>query len=157
MLRQKFSNKRDIGTSKKPSNKKNSIKVFSLTKTSKNWVSCTKCWYMMTSVKKCNVAFRKISCFLKNFSYLISTPSFKSINSRSLSRKKSIELTVPSDAMNCKPFFKHCTLQTMLQVLLLFIFISKKIICCILSFFVLVWGGIQCYSIKWSVFLVLFE
>ena len=36
MLRQKFSNKRDIGTSKKPNSKKNSIKVCSLTKTSKN-------------------------------------------------------------------------------------------------------------------------
>ena len=74
-------------------------------------------------------------------------PSFQSIHSNSVSRKKYdegnfisiihqqlrdqntsvgielIELTEPSDTLNYKPFFKHCILQTILHVFLLFIFV----------------------------------
>ena len=80
--------------------------------------------------------------FLKVLSYLVCVPSFKSINSSSLTRKKYdsdnftptprnqvqgqntsvgirlIELTELSDTLNCKPFFKHCILQKILHVFL---------------------------------------
>ena len=78
--------------------------------------------------------------FCKFLSCLVCVQSFKSINSSSLSRKKYdginftptisqqlhsqnaslviglIGITEPSDTLNYKPFFKHCTLQTILQV-----------------------------------------
>ena len=34
-----------------------------------------------------------------------------------------IEPTEPSDTLNYKPFFKHCILQTILHLFLLFIFV----------------------------------
>ena len=39
-----------------------------------------------------------------------------------------IELTVSSDTLNYKPFFKHCILKTILPVILLFIFVWNEII-----------------------------
>ena len=54
-----------------------------------------------------------------------------------------IELTEPSGALNYKPFLKHCILETILHVFLLFIFMWNK-----LHFFDLVWIGIRFYSIK---------
>ena len=84
-------------------------------------------------------------------SYLVCVPSFKSINSSSLSRKKYdgenftatsrkrardqnasveirlIELIEPSDTSNYKSFFKHRILQTILHVFWLFIFVWNKI------------------------------
>ena len=35
----------------------------------------------------------------------------------------SIELNEPSDTLNYKPFLKHCILQSMLHVFLLFLFV----------------------------------
>ena len=94
--------------------------------------------------KKCQVILKKVLLlFAKVLSYLVCVPSFKSINSISLSRKKYdgdnftpipqkqsrgqntsvgiglIELTEPSDRLNYKPLFKHCILQTILHVFLL--------------------------------------
>ena len=40
-----------------------------------------------------------------------------------------IELTELSDELNNNPPFKHCFLQTILHVFLLFIFVWYKIIC----------------------------
>ena len=73
-----------------------------------------------------------------------------------------IELTEPSDTWNCEPFFKHCILQTILHVILLFKFVWTKYFvpktkpCYIYIYFFLVRGDIRCNSIKASVFLVLF-
>ena len=78
-----------------------------------------------------------------------------------------IELTEPSDTFNCMPFYKHCILQTTSYKFLLFILLWNKIFCsknwavffcyyCYLYYFDLVQGGIQCYSIKGSVLLVLY-
>ena len=39
-----------------------------------------------------------------------------------------IELTEPSDTLNYKPFFKHCILQTILHVFLLFICSFYKVV-----------------------------
>ena len=85
--------------------------------------------------------------------YLVWVSSFQSINSSSLSKKKYnggnftatlcqplrsqntsmriclIELTEPSDTLNYKPFFKHCILETILHVFLLFTFVWNKIFC----------------------------
>ena len=102
--------------------------------------------------EKYHVIFKKFSLlFLNILNYLICLPSFKSINSSSLSRKKYdgdnftpttrnrlrgqnmpvgirlIELTEPSGTLNYKSFFKHCILQTILHVFLLFIFVWNKI------------------------------
>ena len=84
--------------------------------------------------KKCHVVFKKFFCFFWKFlSYLVCLPSFKSINSRSLSRQKYdggisppprqqllgqntslgrglVEHNEPLDTLNYKPFFKHCIL-----------------------------------------------
>ena len=78
--------------------------------------------------------------FWKFLISLVCVPSFESINSRSLSRKKYdgdnftpsprkrlwgqnksvgiglTELTKPSDTVNYEPYFKHCILQTVLVV-----------------------------------------
>ena len=133
--------------------------------------------------KKCNAIFKK--CFWKLLSYLACMPSFKSINSSFLSRKTYdddnftstfpkwlkgqntsvgialIELTKPSDTLSYKPFLKHCILQTVLQVIFLFIFVWNKALCSInwavfCIFLDLAWVVIWSYSIKCSVFLVLF-
>ena len=101
--------------------------------------------------KKYHVYSKGFYCFFE--SYLVRVPSFKSINSSSLSRKKYdgdnftptsrkglrgqntsvglglVELTEPSDILNYKPFFKHYILQTILHLFLLFIFVWKKIFC----------------------------
>ena len=58
-----------------------------------------------------------------------------------------IELTEPSHTLNYKLFFKHCILQTILHVILLFIFVWNKILCSeklsrILHFFFLIWFGV---------------
>ena len=104
--------------------------------------------------KKYYVIFKKFLSFLWWFlCYLVCAPSFKSINSNSLSRKKYngdsftatpcivlrgqntsvgtglIELTEPSDTLNYKLFFKHCYLQTILHAFLLLIFVWNKIFC----------------------------
>ena len=47
MLRQKCSDRDEIET-----RKKKTTKVYNLTKTSKSWNNCWKCWYTITSVKK---------------------------------------------------------------------------------------------------------
>ena len=74
-----------------------------------------------------------------------------------------IELTEPLDTLNYNSYFKHCHLQTVLHVLLFFILVWKKIFCSknwavfyIIFILYLSLGGIQCYSIKGSVFLVLY-
>ena len=80
-------------------------------------------------------------------------PSFQLVNSGSLSRKKYdwynftptprrrlrgqnttvviglIGLNESSDTLNYNPFFKHCILQHILQVFLLFILVWNKIFC----------------------------
>ena len=88
--------------------------------------------------KKYHVIFKKFFLLFLNFlSYLVCVPSFMSINSSSLSRKKYdgdnftptprqntqgkntsvgiwlIEFTQPSDTLKYKLFFKHCILQTL--------------------------------------------
>ena len=72
-----------------------------------------------------------------------------------------IELTEPSNTWNYEPFFKHCILQTILHVILLFIFVWTKTFVpktepCYTVCFFLVRGDIRCNSIKASVSLVLF-
>ena len=71
-----------------------------------------------------------------------------------------IELTKPSNALHHKPLFKNFILQNFLQVLS-FMFVWNKIFCSrnwaiFYIFFHLVWVENRCYSIKDSVFLVLF-
>ena len=71
-----------------------------------------------------------------------------------------IKLTKPSNALNQKPLFKNFILQNFLQVLS-FMFVWNKIFCSrnwaiFYIFFHLVWVENRCYSIKDSVFLVLF-
>ena len=108
-------------------------------------------WWLQ---QKISGYIQKIFLLLWKFlSYLVCAPSFKSINSSSLSRKKYngnsftpspckllrgqntsagiglIELTLLSDTLNYKPFVKHCILQTMLKVFLLSIFVWNKICC----------------------------
>ena len=140
---------------------------------------------MMTSVKKCCVICKKAFLLLWKFLiYLVCVPKFKSINSSSLFRKNYngsnftpisrqllrdqnmsagiglVELIDPSHTMNCKPFFKRWILRTILHVALHLHLRGKKSF--VLKselhfiFFDLVWGGIRCYSIKGSVFFVLF-
>ena len=64
-----------------------------------------------------------------------------------------IDFIEPSDTLNYKPFFKHCILQTILNVFLLFIFVRIKTDRICLIWF---WSDIRCYRIKGSMFLVLF-
>ena len=98
--------------------------------------------------KKCQVIFKNFLLLFGSFlSYLVCAPRFKSINSSSLSRKKYdgdnfipttrkrlrgqntlvaiglIELTEPSDTLNYQLYFKHCVLQSIFHVFLLFIFV----------------------------------
>ena len=40
-----------------------------------------------------------------------------------------IELTESFDTLNCKPCFKHCILQTILHLFILFLFVWSKIFC----------------------------
>ena len=40
-----------------------------------------------------------------------------------------IELIKPSDAINYEPFLMHCFIQTILHILVLFIFVRNKIFC----------------------------
>ena len=40
-----------------------------------------------------------------------------------------IELTEPSDTFNYKPFLKHCILQAILHLFLLFTFVLNKAFC----------------------------
>ena len=120
--------------------------------------------------------------FWKFLNYLICIPSFKSLNSSSLSRKNydggnfhfhprrpvrgtdtlvGIELTELNDILNYKLSFTHCILQTVLHVFLLLIFMWIKNLLLqqlsnILYLFDLFWDVIRCYSIKDSLFLVLF-
>ena len=103
----------------------------------------------MTSVKISRHIQKLFLLFLNFLSYLECMPSFQLIHSNSVSRKKYdgvilfpssisnyeiklrdvsvgielIKLTQPSDTLNYKPFFKHCILQTILHVFLLFIFV----------------------------------
>ena len=105
---------------------------------------------MMISVKNIT-SYSKIffPLFWKFLIGLVCVPSFKSINGSSLSRKKYdggnfthvpcqilqgqntlvgiglIELTKASDILNYKPFSKHCILQTILHVSLLFMILWK--------------------------------
>ena len=113
-------------------------------------------------------------------------PSFKLISSSSLSKKKYgggnftpnctfferlqgqnmsvgiglVELMELFDALNYESFFENCILQTILHVFLFFIFVWNKILfkklSCVLNLLGLVWGGIRCYNIKGSMFLLLF-
>ena len=97
----------------------------------------------MTSVK--NVMSYSNFFFLlfwKFWSWLVCVPSFKLINSSSLWRKKydgssftpipvrNYSVTEPSDTLNYKPLLKHCILQTILHLFLLFVFVWNKIFCC---------------------------
>ena len=125
--------------------------------------------------------------FSKVFMLLSMWPSFKSINSSALSRKKydgdnftptfrqqlrnqntsvgigSVEFTEPSDTWTYKPFFPHCILQTILHI---YMYSYGSYLCgtksfvlktdLYFTFFCLVWGDIQCYIIKGSVYLLLF-
>ena len=92
-------------------------------------------------------------CFAFFESYLVRAPNFKSTNSSLPSKKKYgrgnfvpnprhrlrgqntlveiglIELIGSSDTLNYRPLFKHCILQTVLHVFLLFIFVWNKIFC----------------------------
>ena len=104
--------------------------------------------------------------FLSN---LVCVPSFKSINSSSLYRKKCdrdnftptprerlrgqntfvgislIELTEPSDTLNCKTFLKYCVLRTILQAVFSFIFEWKKMFCSknwAVFYIFLIWFGL---------------
>ena len=126
-----------------------------------------------------NLLFGKLLC------YLVRVTRSKSINSNSVSRKKYngvnftpfrrqwlrgqntsmgirlIELTELSDTLNDKPFFKHCILQIILHILLLFIFVLNKIFCSknwAVSYIFLIWFGVVfgIAVLKGSVFLVLF-
>ena len=110
-------------------------------------------------------------------------PSFKSINSSSLSRKKYIggnfthtlcqrlrgqntllgiwliKLTEPSETLNYIPFSKHYILQFYLYFYCLYLCGTKPFVLkteLYFIFFYLVWGGIWCYSFKDSVLLLLF-
>ena len=88
----------------------------------------------------------------KFLSCLVCVPSFKSLNSSSLSRSMMvvislppphqqlqpqnmlvgtgfIELTEPSETLKYKSFFKHCILQTILDVFVLFTSVWYKIFC----------------------------
>ena len=102
----------------------------------------------MTSVKNITSYSNRFYCCLK-----VCVPSFKSINKSPLYKKNYdgdnsppnqckrlrgqntsvgiglIELTEPSDTLNFKLFFKHCILQTILHLFLLFIFMWNKIFC----------------------------
>ena len=102
--------------------------------------------------KKCHVAF-KYFFFWKFLSYIVCVPSFMTISSSSLTQKKYggcnftliprqqfqvqnksvrvelIELTESFDTLNCKPCFKHCILQTILHLFILFLFVWSKIFC----------------------------
>ena len=132
---------------------------------------------MMTSVKKCHVIFKMFLLLLWKFLvYLECEPSFKSINSSSLSKKGYdgdyftptpykgiigqicqrgiwlIELIELSDTLNYKPDFKHniafCKLFCT-YFYCLYLCGTKSCVLklrCILHFD-LVWVGIQCYSI----------
>ena len=104
---------------------KNRTKVYNQTKTSYRYVSCRKFWYVMTSVN----IFTSYSSFLLLLlflSYLVCLPSFKSINSSYLFRKKydwynfthtarqplrGHKLNEPSDTLNCEQLFKRCILR----------------------------------------------
>ena len=104
--------------------------------------------------KKCHAILKKFFLLLWKFlSYLVCLPSFKSINSSSLSRKKYIgdnltstlckrlrsqnisveirliELTEPSKTLHFTFLFRYCILQNILHVFLLFIFVWNKIFC----------------------------
>ena len=119
--------------------------------------------------KKCHAIFKKIFLLFWNFwSCLVCVPSFKSINSSCLSRKKYervnftpihlsnyevntsvgiglIELTKLSGTLNHKQSFKYCILQTNLDVFLLFTFVCNKIFCSnnwAVFYIFLIWFGL---------------
>ena len=80
--------------------------------------------------KKCYIRIPNVFCLFESLWIAWHMPSFKSI--AVFYPKKSVgihftELIKPSNTLNYKPFFKHCTLQTILQELLLFIFRWNKI------------------------------
>ena len=118
--------------------------------------------------KKCRVIFKRFLLLFRTFlSYLVCVPSFKSISSSSLFRKKFdsdnftpthrkrlrgpntsvrlglIELTEASVTLNFRPLFIDCILQTVSQAFLLFIFVWYKVFppksWAVFSFFYLVW------------------
>ena len=123
--------------------------------------------------KNFHVIFKNFLMLIRKFlSYLICVPSFKLINSSSLSRKKYdgnnftptpctwlrgqntlvgiglIKLSEPCDTLNYKPFFKHCILKTILHIFSLFVFLWNKIFCfknwaVFYIFFDLVWVGLH--------------
>ena len=116
--------------------------------------------------KKCQAIFKNCSYFFWDFlSYLICnfTPTpFKQWQNKNMSVGIGlIELSNPSDTLKYRTFFKHYIWQALLHVFLLFIFLWNKVFCpknwaIFYICFDLVWVVIQCYSIKVSVFLVLF-
>ena len=92
-------------------------------------------------------------------------PSFKSINNSSLPRKKywdnftpisckrlrvgntsvGIGLIELTEAFDYKWFFRHCILQTILHVFLLFIFVWNKVFCSknwVVFYIFLIWFGL---------------
>ena len=120
-----------------------------------------------------NVIFKTFFFFLvfwKFLNYLICIPSFKSLNSSSLSRKNydggnfhfhprrpvrgtdtlvGIELTELNDILNYKLSFTHCILQTVLHVFLLLIFmwITNLLLPTTEQYFISFWFVLGCYSV----------
>ena len=71
----------------------------------------------------------------------------------------SLPLTEPSDPLNYKPIFKHCILQTVLHIFLLYFCRTKSFVLkteLYFTFFDLVLFGAWGYSITGSVILVPF-
>ena len=105
----------------------------------------------MTSVK--DVTYKKFFLAFLNFlSYLVCESSFNWINSSSLSRKKYdggnliptprqrlqgqtksmgielIDLVEPFDMLSYKPFFKHCILQTITRIFIVYSFMEQNLL-----------------------------
>ena len=128
-------------------------------------------------IKKYHVIFTMFLFLLWTFliSYFAYVPSIKSINRSFLPRKNDygdnltptprqwlwgqntsvgiglIELAEPSDLLNYKLFLKHCILQSILRIFLLFKFVWNKIFCskyrvvCYVFWYGLVWHSVFNY------------
>ena len=143
---------------KKSKRKKNRTKVCNLTKTQKDYLSCRKCWYKITSVKIFPSYSQVLFTFLKVLMLLSTCAKFQVNKQEFPIRRKVwleywgsftanttqrellqgqntlvriflIESTEPSDTLDYEPFFKHCILQTVLHIFLLYIFVLRKIYC----------------------------
>ena len=124
------------------------------------------------------LVLKKFFCYIWKFlSHLVCVPVFKSIavlyseksmvphhlGQRLGEQNTSVgiglnEFAELFDTLNCKPFFKHYILQTILHVFLLCIFVWNKTFCSKnrAFFYILFIWFYRCYSMKVSMFLVLF-